>query len=239
MARHIFKHASVVSLGVILASALPAVPARAQGEALPDVKVNLPPAPSFDIKRAPIKYDSGEFSVYGLRKSMSKYMDKDVQVKAYLLEIYECPEELVKCNEATSKKKKAPPPPKGGVPSKGPPPAEPSACRPCDQPHFFLSDTLDGKKERALLVADYPTKDWKTDKPKPLKAEAGKMHVVTGTFAINSVTGFAASNGLIVHKRFQDAEGKVLAEGNAVLPSDSQMIELEGKPAEKLELGNK
>ena len=236
MARNVFKHASVVSLGVILASALPASSARAQGEAMPDVKVNLPPAPSFDIKRAPIKYDSGEFSVYGLRKSMSKYMDKDVQVKAYLLEVYECPAELVKCNEATSKKKK-PAAPAGALPSKGGAPAEPSSCRPCDQPHFYLSDEPNGKKERALLVADYPTKDWKTDKPKPLKAEAGKMHVVTGTFAINSVTGFAASNGLIVHKRLTDAEGKVLAEGNAVLPSDSQMIELEGKPAEKLNLG--
>lgn len=237
MARNVFKHASVVSLGVILASALPAGSARAQGEAMPDVKVNLPPAPSFDIKRAPIKYDSGEFSVYGLRKSMSKYMDKDVQVKAYLLEVYECPAELVKCNEATSKKKKPAAAP-GALPAKGAAPAEPSACRPCDQPHFYLSDEADGKKERALLVADYPTKDWKTDKPKPLKAEAGKTYVVTGTFAINSVTGFAASNGLIVHKRLADAEGKVVMEGNAVLPSDSQMIELEGKPAEKLNLGN-
>ena len=239
MARHVFKHASVVSLGIILASALPAGSARAQGEAMPDVKVNLPPAPSFDIKRAPIKYDTGEFSVYGLRKSMSKYMDKDVQVKAYLLEIYECPADLVKCNEATSKKKKAAPAPKGALPAKGGAPVpDASGCRPCDQPHFYLADTADGKKERALLVADYPTKDWKTDKPKPLKSEVGKLHVVTGTFAINSVTGFAASNGLIVHKRLQDSEGKVLVEGNAVLPSDSQMIELEGKPAEKLELGN-
>ncbi|MCG5055749.1 MAG: DUF4115 domain-containing protein [Myxococcales bacterium] len=231
MARNVLKHTSFFSLGIILTSALPVVlkapMAQAQGEALPDVKVNLPPSPNFDdIKRAPLKYDTGEFSVYGLRKSMSKYLDKDVQVKAYLLEVYECPEELVKCNERASKKKKA------AVE------AEATTCRPCDQPHFFVSDTPDGRKERALLVADYPTKDWKTDRPKPLKAEAGKMYVVTGTFGINSVTGFAASNGLIAHKRFQDAEGKVLMEGNAVLPSDSQMIELEGKAPEKLNLGN-
>lgn len=231
MARTVLKHASFLSLGIILASAGPDGSAWAQGEALPDVKVNLPASPNFDVKRAPLKYDTGEFSVYGLRKSMSKYLDKDVQVKGYLLEVYECPEDLVKCNDASAKKKKA-------AGKKAEPEAEATACRPCDQPHFYLADAPDARKERALLVADYPTKDWKTNKPKPMKAEVGQMHVVTGTFAINSVTGFAASNGLIVHKRTQDAGGKVLMEGNAVLPSDSQMIEIEGKAPEKLELGN-
>ena len=30
---------------------------------------------------------------------MSQYLDKDVQVKAYLLQIYECPAEQRKCND--------------------------------------------------------------------------------------------------------------------------------------------
>jgi hypothetical protein len=51
-------------------------------------------------------------------------------------------------------------------------------------------------------------------------------------FAINSIGGFAASDGLIIHKKFQDSTGKVLAEGNAVLPPDAQDIKLEGKPVE-------
>jgi len=51
-------------------------------------------------------------------------------------------------------------------------------------------------------------------------------------FAINSIGGFAASDGLIIHKKFQDAAGKVIAEGNAVLPPDAQDIKLEGKPVE-------
>jgi hypothetical protein len=100
-------------------------------------------------------------------------------------------------------------------------PTDKPACRPCDQPHFFLADSKDAKLERALLVADYPTKDWKTNKPKPLVATKGEQYVVTGTFAINSITGFAASNGLIIHKKFEDASGKVLAEGNAVLPPEA------------------
>jgi hypothetical protein len=58
--------------------------------------------------------------------------------------------------------------------------------------------------------------------------------VVTGTFAINSIGGFAASDGLIIHKKLQDSAGKVITEGNAVLPPDAQEIKLEGKAAEKV-----
>ena len=45
--------------------------------------------------------------MYGLRKQMSKYLDKDVRVKGYLLYLYECPPEMRKCNdEADAKAKK-------------------------------------------------------------------------------------------------------------------------------------
>jgi hypothetical protein len=181
-------------------------------------------------------------SIYGLRKHMSQYLDKDVQVKAYLLNIYECPAEQRKCNDdlaskAKKEKKKEMAALKGGAPSKTPAPAAaPMAggCRPCDQPHFFLGDTPTTKLDHGLLVADYPIKDWSTGKPKALVAKAGEQYVVTGTFAINSIGGFAASDGLIIHKKFQDAAGKVIAEGNAVLPPDAQDIKLEGRPAEKV-----
>ena len=107
-------------------------------------------------------------------------------------------------------------------------------CRPCDQPHFFLGDTPTTKLDHGLLVADYPIKDWNTGKPKPLVAKAGEQYIVTGMFAINSIGGFAASDGLIIHKKFLDSAGKVIAEGNAVLPPDAQDIKLEGKPVEKV-----
>jgi hypothetical protein len=201
----------------------------AQGQAVEKIKVNLPASPNFDVATAPVQYPTGELSIYGLRKGMSKYLDKDVRVKAYLLEIYECPAEIRKCNdEAAAKAKREKRSAKPGAPPA--PPPEKGACRPCDQPHFFLADAKDTKIERALLVADYPVKDWKTNKPKPLVATKGEQYVVTGTFAINSITGFAASNGLIIHKKFEDQTGKVLAEGNAVLPPEAQTIQLDGKP---------
>lgn len=210
--------------------------ARAQqGQALPPVKVNLPPSPNFDVSTAPVTHPTGELSVYGLRKGMSKYLDKDVRVKAYLLEIYECPAEIRKCNEdAASKSKRE----KKKAPKDAPPvpaaAADKGGCRPCDQPHFFIADTPTTKRERALLVADYPIKDWETGKPKPLVAKAGDQYIITGTFAINSMTGFAASNGLLIHKKFEDLQGKVIAEGNAVLPPEAQTIQLEGKAPQPL-----
>jgi hypothetical protein len=207
--------------------------ASAQGQAVAPIKVNLPPPPNFDVVTAPVQYPSGEMSVYGLRKQMSKYLDKDVKVKAYLLEIYECPAEIRKCNdEAAAKAKREK---RAGKAAAAPAPAtEKAACRPCDQPHFFIGDTADTKLERGLLVADYPVKDWKTNKPKPLVAKAKEQYIITGTFAINSITGFAASNGLIIHKRMEDMQGKVLAEGNAVLPPEAQTIQLEGKPPQPM-----
>jgi hypothetical protein len=234
----------MVPLAVALLAPGSANLAFAQGTALPPVKVDLPPPPNFNVQTAPEKYPSGEMSIFGLRKHMSQYLDKDVQVRAYLLQIYECPAEQRKCNDALATKskkdkKKESKAMKGGAPGKvgqTPPPEEGAkgGCRPCDQPHFFMGDTPTTKVDHGLLVADYPIKDWNTGKPKPLVAKVGEQYVVTGTFAINSIGGFAASDGLIIHKKLQDASGKVLTEGNAVLPPDAQEIKLEGKAAEKV-----
>ena len=242
--RTVYHH--MVPLALALLVPFAAGPARGQGTALPPIKVDLPPPPNFNVQNAPEKYPTGEMSIYGVRKHMSQYLDKDIQIKGFLLQIYECPAEQRKCNDdlAAKAKKEAKSAAKkdkdkSGAPAKGAaaPAAAPAAaggCRPCDQPHFFLGDTPTTKLDHGLLVADYPIKDWNTGKPKALVAKAGDQFVVTGTFAINSITGFAASDGLIIHKKLQDSTGKVVAEGNAVLPPDAQDIKLEGKPAEKV-----
>jgi len=113
--------------------------ALAQGQALPPVKVNLPPSPSFNVSSAPVQYPTGELSVFGLRKQKDKYMDKDVRVKAYLTEVYECPAELRKCNDALFEKQKAEKKKamkKGGDALTAPVVVDRTGCRPCDQPHF-------------------------------------------------------------------------------------------------------
>jgi hypothetical protein len=219
-----------------LASLLP-VQLFAQGQEVTPIKVNLPPSPSFAASNVPTQYPSGEFSVLGLRKMKDKYMDKDVQVKAYLVEIYECPAELRKCNDELNdktKKEKKKAMKKGGDALTQNVQVDRGGCRPCDQPHFFMADAPNTKKDHALLIADYPVKDWDTGDPRPLEAKVGQQYVVTGTFSINSMTGFAASNGLIIHKKLQGLDGKVMAEGNAVLPPEAQTIKLEGKSAEQV-----
>jgi hypothetical protein len=232
----------VPTVAGLLGSVWLEAPAFAQGQALPEIKVNLPATPNFDLATAPVQHPGGEFSVYGLRKNMSKQLEKDVRVRGYLLYLYECPPEIRKCNEEQDAKAKRE---RRKASARGPaaPPATAEApqggCRPCEQPHFFLSDTADGKMERAILVADYPIKDWNTGRPKPITVKTGEQYVVTGTFAINSITGFGASNGLLVHKRTEDAAGKIVAEGNAVLPPEAQTINLEGKPPEPLLTGKK
>jgi hypothetical protein len=192
----------------------------------------LPPSPNFNVSNVPVEYEHNLLSVFGLRKQKDKYMDKDVRVKGYLTEIYECPAELRKCNDALFEKKKAEKKKnmkKGGDALVAPINVDRAGCRPCDQPHFFIADNPGTKRERALLVADYPIKDWETGDPKPLTVKPGTQIIVTGTFAINSITGFAASNGLIIHKETSDLQGTLLAEGNAVLPPDAQTIQLEGQ----------
>ncbi len=146
-----------------------------EGQALPPIKVDLPSPPSFAASDIPEKNPDGTWSVRGLRKHKAEQLTKDVKVKAYLLEVYQCP----KC-------------PKG------------QTCKLCDQPHFFLGDKPDTKKEKALMVVDYLG-----PKDKPPVLTVGKQYDVGGTFSINSPTGFGASDGLLVFDTLTDDKGKV------------------------------
>ena len=47
------------------------------------------------------------------------------------------------------------------------------------------------------------------------------MLLIRNAACRSPIGGFAASDGLIIHKKFQDSAGKVITEGNAVLPPDA------------------
>ena len=141
--------------------------------AIPGMKIDLPPPPSFADQDQPLGFPDGTVTVFGLRKQLDKYLEKDVKVKAYLLDVYVCPV----C-------------PKG------------QTCKLCDQPHFFLSDKVDGKKEKALMVVDYLM-----PKQKPPFLTLGKQYVIDGTFKRNSPTGFASSDGLLLFTKMNDDKG--------------------------------
>lgn len=144
------------------------------GQALPPIKIQLPPPPSFAEPNIPLQYPDGTMSIYGLRKHLDKYLGQQVKVKAYLLEIYQCP---VCPKKAT--------------------------CKACDQPHFFMTDEPNGRKDKGLMVADY-----RMPKSKDPKVTVGKQYVVEGTFARNTSGGFASSDGLLGFSKMVDDSGK-------------------------------
>jgi hypothetical protein len=137
------------------------------------IKVDLPPAPSFAASDIPLKYPDGTYSIRGLRKQKADFLGKDVKVKAFLLEVYQCPV----C-------------PKG------------QACKLCDQPHFFLGDKADIKKEKALMVVDYLA-----PKQRAPVLTVGKQYDIDGQFQINSPSGFGSSEGLLVFSKMTDDKG--------------------------------
>jgi len=236
---HWMVAAALALLAPVVGVSASGVALAQQGNELAPINVSLPPSPNFNVQTAPETYPDGTMSVYGLRRHMDKYMDKDVQLKAYIVDVYECPAEQRKCNDDVAKKDKKE---KKGKAKKGAPPAVAAptpagGCRPCDQPHFFMAESPNTKKEHAILVADYPIKDWKTGKPKPLVVKTGAeggQYTLTGTYAVNSIGGFAASDGLMIHKKLVDGKGNVITEGNAVLPPEAQDIKMDGKAAEKV-----
>jgi len=71
-------------------------------------------------------------------------MDKDVRVKAYLTEVYECPPNCASATDALFEKQKAEKKKamkKGGDALTAPVVVDRTGCRPCDQPHFFVADS--------------------------------------------------------------------------------------------------
>lgn len=144
-----------------------------EATALAPIKVDLPPPPSFAASDIPIKFPDGAWTVHGLRKQHAETLTKEVNVRAYLLEVYQCPV----C-------------PKG------------QTCKLCDQPHFFVGDKPDTKKEKALMVVDYLM-----PKQKPPALTVGKQYDINGTFSINSPTGFGSSDGLLVFGKMKDDKG--------------------------------
>lgn len=188
--------------------------AEPEATALPPIKVDLPPPPSFAASDIPLKYPDGAYTIHGLRHNKKLVCDrtpphqepsadcllnKDVLVRGTLLEVYQCP----KC-------------PKG------------QTCKLCDQPHFFLGDKPDTKKEKALMIVDYLQ-----PKQKPPALTVGKQYDINGTFSINSPTGFGSSDGLLVFGKMKDDKGVDFLAPALALEAQAQKGEMEAALAAK------
>lgn len=179
------------ALATLLLGAPLSARADQEGQPMPKIKVDLPPPPEFKQSDVPEKHPDGTWSVFGIRRKIDRNLNNEVEVKGFLLELYVCPPDRAKC-------------PKG------------KTCKPCEQPHFFLADKKGGKKEKAILVANYPIK------PKPPKMpEAGAELVVKGKFVRNA-GGFAASDGLLDHLETK-MDGKPVVTGNVFIAAEEDL----------------
>ncbi len=115
----------------------------------------------------------GPVTVSTLRSKKDEFLSKGVTLRAILVQLYECPA----C-------------PKG------------QKCPPCDQPHFFVADSLSADREDWLMVVDYLFA-----RQKPPALTVGKKYDVHGTFALRSPTGFASTNGLLLFDSMVDDRG--------------------------------
>lgn len=122
----VLSFAPMLSMGACQGASSGASLGQDPSTALPPIKVDLPPQPSFAPPDVAKKYPDGAYSIYGLRKEKATTLGKEWKARGYLIAIYQCPI----C-------------PKG------------QTCKACDQPHFFLGDKADTPKEKAMLVVDY------------------------------------------------------------------------------------
>jgi len=177
-----------VGLGLLATTALGGACNNAGGlldepgaTALPGVKANLPPPPSFAEPNIPRTYEDGSVSIYGLRKEFhryseqkNKYLGTKVKVKAYLLEVYQCP--VCPKNQT---------------------------CKPCEAPHMFVADEASAPKDKAMIVVEQ-----RAFKAKEPKLTVGKQYVFEGAFQQSSGQGFSTSDGLLVFFKMIDDSGK-------------------------------
>lgn len=170
----VFRSLSALSVSLMLCAACQGHGSDdSEQTQLPQIKVNLPPPPTFQKEHAPEKYADGTVSIHGLRKELRKNLNQSVRVKAYLLEAYQCPE----CPRELKRKKQ---------------------CPLCKKPHLWLSDRATGPKDKALMVTGYPKRDPKTRRK--LTFNPGQQYVFSGVFSKSSGTGFSDSDGLLIYE---------------------------------------
>jgi hypothetical protein len=174
---------AALGLGLVLGCQGP----KEEQPELPPIKVDLPPSPNFDKPPVPLNYPDGTLSIFGLKKKPDPHIGKQIKVKAFMVEFYDCTQP--KC-------------PKG------------KTCKPlCDQPHFYVADAKEGPGSKyRMMVTDYPV-----EQKKDLQAlmTATEPMVITASFERQSPSGFTSSEGLLVYKERAGGPPAAAPEGDA------------------------
>jgi hypothetical protein len=157
-------------------------------------KPDLPPVPKIPKPDVPETYSDSSYSVYGLRKSVTKTMDSPVTVTAYIARLYEkpvCPEGIT-CHTL--------------------------------MPHLFLADDANESLEKRYLRLVGYAQSFKEMETEKENDEAGKekelpegvflppviwdwrlghKYKISGTFTRQSGSGFMDTDGLLEYEKHE------------------------------------
>ena len=92
-----FGFAALVSLSGCTVPGQPADTAEPAAEAMPPVKVDLPPLIKLEGSMPPEAHADHKLRVDGLLARKDKHLGKPVAVRGYIVEKYECPKDAKRC----------------------------------------------------------------------------------------------------------------------------------------------
>ena len=194
-----------LSLGVSLGACKGGAAADLQIEKLPEITPNLPAVPNLPPPPHPITYPDSSYSVYGARKRVNDTIGNEIEITAYVVDIYRAPE----CEKGKKGKE----------------------CPLGKAPHAYLADTPNEEdpKKRVMLTnyaenqeafdeavaqhqkGKYEPPPVETGLPAiPVDLALGNKVKVKGRFNRVSGNGFSNSRGLldyVSHVTVSAAEG--------------------------------
>jgi hypothetical protein len=163
-------------------------------EQIDDYQADLPPVPKISVPDVPETYSDGSYSVFGVRRNVSKTMDTPVTVTAYIANVYQkpvCPEGIT-CHTL--------------------------------MPHLFLADDPNESMHRRYLRLVGYAQSFKEMEDEQANDEAGKerelpegvylppviwdwrqghKYKITGSFSRQSGAGFMDTDGLMEYDKHE------------------------------------
>jgi len=213
-----------------------------------DVKLNIPPVPSFDLPPAPA---DGSHSVKEMRVKGKKLLDSEITVKGFVTWAYDCPTAVRE----------------PGMDDKAVKDMIDKDPTKCERAKFYIGDAKDTPAEKSMWVVDVPRpynkleleRIKKKERNDPLRCEptekdptksvcppiaVGDEVEITGTWKLASPHSERNSDGLLVYKKMKNvtqtwespapdpaATGTPTTSPDGARPSPADLVKNKGKPS--------
>jgi hypothetical protein len=177
----------------------------------PDIKLDLPPVPAFDLPAQPT---DGSHTIKEVRVKGKKLLESEITVHGFITWAYDCPTAVRKPNEADKDLQKRLD-------------DDPTLC---ERAKFYIGDTKDTPAEKSLWVTDVPRPYNKLEMERIKKPErnfgtypdrcepnekdpkkaicppytVGDEVTITGPFKVSSPHSERNSDGLLVYKKMKN-----------------------------------